>query len=124
MAGISVATVAPRLGHVRSFIRRSTKMKRHPLCRTARLAFCAVLFTICLQFGADPVLADSPDGNPVVIRYLNDRGAVRSFEIADALGFLKEQGIRIEFEGDSSGAPESLAALASGSVDSVGVATP
>ena len=99
-------------------------MKRHPLCRTARLAFCAVLFTICLQFGADPVLADSPDGNPVVIRYLNDRGAVRSFEIADALGFLKEQGIRIEFEGDSSGAPESLAALASGSVDSVGVATP
>jgi ABC-type nitrate/sulfonate/bicarbonate transport system substrate-binding protein len=65
-----------------------------------------------------------PDANPVVIRYLNDPGFVPSFEIADALGFLKEEGIRIQSEGDSPGGPQSLAALGSGSVDAVGVATP
>lgn len=79
---------------------------------------------ICLQFGAGPVRADAPDANPGVIRYLNDTGFVPSFEIADALGFFKEKGIRIQSEGDSEGAPKSLAALASGSVDVVGVATP
>jgi ABC-type nitrate/sulfonate/bicarbonate transport system substrate-binding protein len=99
-------------------------MKRNPVRRTVQALCCIVLVMICVHFVADRVRAAAPDANPVVIRYLNDRGAVRSFEIADALGFLKEQGIRIEFEGDSSGAPESLAALASGSVDSVGVATP
>jgi ABC-type nitrate/sulfonate/bicarbonate transport system substrate-binding protein len=79
---------------------------------------------ICLQFRAGPVRAADPDATPVVIRYLNDLGAVRGFEIADALGYLKEKGIRIEFKGYSHGAPESLAALASGSVDSIGIATP
>jgi ABC-type nitrate/sulfonate/bicarbonate transport system substrate-binding protein len=99
-------------------------MKRHPLCRTARLAFCAVLFTTCLQFGADLVLAGGPDGNPVVIRYLNDRGYVPPFELADALGFLKGKTIRLKSEGYSPGGPQSQAALASGKIDVAGVATP
>ncbi|KWV47648.1 hypothetical protein AS156_19635 [Bradyrhizobium macuxiense] len=78
----------------------------------------------CEKFIECPVRAQAPDGNQVVIRYLNDPGAVRSFEIAEALGFLKDKGIRIESKGDSHGGPETLAALLSGSIDAGGIATP
>jgi ABC-type nitrate/sulfonate/bicarbonate transport system substrate-binding protein len=98
-------------------------MKRHPLRRTAQVVSCAILPMICLQFGGAPVRADA-DANPVVIRYLNDRGYVPPYEIAEALGFFKDKGIRFESEGDSPGGPESLAALASGTVDVAGAATP
>ena len=74
--------------------------------------------------GVDSVPAQASDPNPVVIRYLNDPGAVRSFEIAEALGFLKDNGIRIESKGDSHGGPETLAALLSGLIDAGGIATP
>jgi ABC-type nitrate/sulfonate/bicarbonate transport system substrate-binding protein len=99
-------------------------MKNRSLRQTAQILSCVVVAVICLNFGAEPVRADAPDANPVVIRYLNDRGLVPPFEIADALGFLKEKGIRLESEGDSPGAPESLAALASSSADLAGIATP
>jgi ABC-type nitrate/sulfonate/bicarbonate transport system substrate-binding protein len=99
-------------------------MKLHSLRWTARAVSSVVLAMICLQFVADPVRAGAPDANPVVIRYLNDAGFVSGFEMADALGFLKEKGIRIQSEGDSPGGPQALAALASGSIDVVGAATP
>ncbi len=99
-------------------------MKRHPLCPIARVAFCAVLLLIGLQFGAGPALAGSPDADTVVIRYLNDRGYVPPYELADALGLLKGKAIRLESKGYSPGGPQSLAALASGSIDIAGVATP
>jgi ABC-type nitrate/sulfonate/bicarbonate transport system substrate-binding protein len=99
-------------------------MKRHPLRRAAQVAPSVVLAMICLQLGADPVRADAPDANPVVIRYLNDRGYVPPYEIADALGFFEGKGICFEAEGASPGGPESLAALASGSIDVAGAATP
>jgi ABC-type nitrate/sulfonate/bicarbonate transport system substrate-binding protein len=98
-------------------------MNRYPLRRTARIVSCAVLAVICLRFGGAPVRADA-DANPIVIRYQNDRGSVPDFEIADALGFFKEKGIRIQSEGDSAGGPQTLAALASGSIDLAGAATP
>ena len=62
--------------------------------------------------------------NPIVIRYLNDHGYVPPFELANTLGFLKGKGIRLETQGYSPGGPKSLAALASGSIDLAGVATP
>ncbi len=99
-------------------------MKRHRLRRTAQVVSSVVLAMICLQFGADPARAGAADANPVVIRHLNDAGFVASYEIADALGFFKDKGIRIQSAGDSEGSPQSLAALASGSVDVAGVATP
>jgi ABC-type nitrate/sulfonate/bicarbonate transport system substrate-binding protein len=98
-------------------------MKRHRLRRTAQIVSCAVLAVLYLQFGGAPVRADA-DADPVVIRYLNDRGYVPPYEIADALGFFKGKGIRFKSEGDSPGGPESLAALASGSIDVAGAATP
>jgi ABC-type nitrate/sulfonate/bicarbonate transport system substrate-binding protein len=98
-----------------------SKMKRRHLRQTARVVSCTTLVITCLTFGLAAVHADA---NPIVIRYLNDTGFVPSFEIANALGFLKATDIRIQPEGDSPGGPKSLAALASGSVDVVGVATP
>jgi ABC-type nitrate/sulfonate/bicarbonate transport system substrate-binding protein len=99
-------------------------MKRHWLRRTAQVVSWVIIVMVCLQSGAGQARADAPDGNPVVIRYLNDRGYVPPYEIADALGFFKDKGIRFESEGDSPGGPESLAALASGSIDVAGAATP
>jgi ABC-type nitrate/sulfonate/bicarbonate transport system substrate-binding protein len=98
-------------------------MNRYPLRRPAQIVSCAVLAVVCLQLGGAPVRADA-DANPVVIRYQNDRGYVPPYEIADALGFFKEKGIRLESEGDSPGGPQSLAALASGSIVVAGAATP
>ena len=98
-------------------------MPRYPLRWTAQIVSHVVLATICLQFGAGPGRADAADANPVVIRYLNDPGFVPSFEIADALGFMKDSDIRIQAAGEWPGGPKSLAALASGSADVVGVAT-
>ena len=98
-------------------------MKRRALRLTAQAMSSLVLGMICLQFGGSPVRA-AADANPVVIRYLNDRGYVPPYEIADALGFFEGTGIRFESEGDLPGGPQALAALASGSVDVVGAATP
>ena len=98
-------------------------MNRNPLRLAAQGACFVALAMISLGFAAAPVRADA-DASPVVIRYLDDRGYVPPYEIADALGFLKEKGIRLEAKGDSPGGPESLAALASGSVDIAGAATP
>lgn len=74
---------------------------------------------------AGPARAAEPDpGEVTVIRFLSSRGNVATYEIADALGWLREKHIRIESEGFSQGGPESLVALASGSVDIAGAATP
>jgi ABC-type nitrate/sulfonate/bicarbonate transport system substrate-binding protein len=59
-----------------------------------------------------------------VIRYFASYGNVQPFEIADALGWLKDAGIKLESVGYSQGGPESLAGMASGSVDVAGAALP
>jgi ABC-type nitrate/sulfonate/bicarbonate transport system substrate-binding protein len=69
--------------------------------------------------------AAAPNAEPaMVIRYLAGYGYVTSFEVAEALGWLKAKGIRLESVGYSQGGPESLAAMASGSADLAGAATP
>jgi hypothetical protein len=77
MAGLGIAIAD-------TSIRRTTKMNRHPLRRTAWIVSGAVFAMICLQSGAGQARAATPDANPVVIRYLNDHGFVPSFEVADA----------------------------------------
>ena len=99
-------------------------MKGQSLRWMVRVVSWVVLAMTSPVFGADLVRADAPDANPVVIRYQNDRGYVPPYEIAEALGFFKEKGIRLESAGDSPGGPQSLAALASGSIDVAGAATP
>jgi ABC-type nitrate/sulfonate/bicarbonate transport system substrate-binding protein len=69
--------------------------------------------------------AAAPNAEPAtVIRYLSGYGYVTTFEVAEALGWLQAKGIRLESVGYSQGGPESLAAMASGSADLAGAATP
>jgi ABC-type nitrate/sulfonate/bicarbonate transport system substrate-binding protein len=98
-------------------------MNRNSQRLAAQGARFIALAMISLGLAAAPVRADV-DTTPVVIRYLNDRGYVPPYEIADALGFINSKSIRLESEGDSPGGPESLAALAAGKIDIAGAATP
>ncbi|TXH66360.1 MAG: ABC transporter substrate-binding protein [Thiothrix sp.] len=63
------------------------------------------------------------DSQVTKIRYLKGQGQVSSHELADALGWFKDEGIEFEPVGYSSGGPESLMALSAGSVDIAGAAT-
>jgi ABC-type nitrate/sulfonate/bicarbonate transport system substrate-binding protein len=103
---------------------KGTKMNLYPPGLTARIVSSVLFAGICLPLAASLARGDAPGVNPVVIRYTNDRGYVPPFEIADALGFLKGKGIRLESEGYSPGGPKSLAALRSGAIDVAGAATP
>lgn len=60
----------------------------------------------------------------VKIRYLASRGSISPHELADELGYFKGLGIELENVGYAGGGPESLFALASGSVDLGSAATP
>ncbi|MBZ9810087.1 MULTISPECIES: ABC transporter substrate-binding protein [unclassified Mesorhizobium] len=60
----------------------------------------------------------------VKIRYLASRGGISPHELADQLGYFKGLGIELENVGYAGGGPESLFALASGSVDLGSAATP
>lgn len=60
----------------------------------------------------------------VTFRYLASPGGISPAELADALGYYKKVGIKLENVGYATGGPESLFALASGNVDIGGAATP
>ncbi|RUT93771.1 ABC transporter substrate-binding protein, partial [Mesorhizobium sp. USDA-HM6] len=60
----------------------------------------------------------------VKIRYLASRGSISPHELAAELGYFKGLGIELENVGYAAGGPESLFALASGSVDLGSAATP
>lgn len=66
--------------------------------------------------------AKAPASDTVTIRYLRSRGQISAPEIAEAKGWLKAEGVALESQGFSQGGPESLFALASGSVDIAGAA--
>lgn len=101
-------------------------MGKRDLGRSAGLITAMIAALVTWQgVGATAACAAAADRQSVtIIRYLSTRGNVTTYEIADALGWLKDKGIRIESEGYSQGGPESLVALASGSVDIAGAATP
>jgi len=59
----------------------------------------------------------------VVMRYLPSHGGVSAHELAQELGYFKDTDVVIESAGYASGGPESLMALAGGSVDIGSAAT-
>jgi ABC-type nitrate/sulfonate/bicarbonate transport system substrate-binding protein len=96
--------------------------KRRPSGRTTIITTVA---SLAVWFGVVAAqAAPTAEQKVTVIRYLAGRGTIATYEVADALGWLKDKGIRIESEGFSQGGPESLLAMASGSVDIAGAATP
>ncbi|MER9343508.1 ABC transporter substrate-binding protein [Mesorhizobium sp. M0601] len=63
------------------------------------------------------------EAEPVKFRSLASRGSISPHELAGELGYFKGLGIEVENVGYSGGGPESLLALASGSVDIGSAAT-
>jgi ABC-type nitrate/sulfonate/bicarbonate transport system substrate-binding protein len=86
----------------------------------------AALLLLRLGLALDRAIAADPPSadRPIVIRYLTGYGYVATYELADALGRLRQKGIRLQSQGYSGGGPETLAAMASGSVDVGGAALP
>jgi hypothetical protein len=82
-----------------------------------------VLAGLCLATSRKRATHPQSTDPVTVIRYLNSHGYVAAYEIAAALGWLEDKGIRIRSQGYSQGGPESLVAMASGSVDLAGAAT-
>lgn len=60
----------------------------------------------------------------VTMRYMTSHGGISAHELADALGYFKDTGVTFKSAGYASGGPESLFALASGSIDIGSAATP
>jgi len=98
----------------------NTRKRNHK----ARLVASLIAIAMTCQ-GAKAGQENAVDSEAVtIIRFMSSRGNVATYEIADALGWLKDKHIRIESEGYSQGGPESLVAMASGSVDIAGAAIP
>ncbi|HXZ09066.1 MAG TPA: ABC transporter substrate-binding protein [Paraburkholderia sp.] len=79
------------------------------------------LLTVASVRAAEPVPATGKQGT-TVIRYLASAGSIDASEIAAAKGWLQADGIRFESVGFSQGGPESLFAIAAGSIDMAGAA--
>jgi ABC-type nitrate/sulfonate/bicarbonate transport system substrate-binding protein len=94
-------------------------MRFHPHRRTVQAAAFLGLAVIGLGLGGGRANAED-----VTIRYLTSHGDVTSYEVASALGWLKDKGLRLDSVGFTQGGPESLVALAGGSIDIAGAATP
>ncbi|CAH6635236.1 ABC transporter substrate-binding protein [Pseudocitrobacter vendiensis] len=77
--------------------------------------------TTLMLFGASST-AQAQDA--VTMRYMTSHGGISAHELADALGYFKGTGITFKSAGYASGGPESLFALASGSIDIGSAATP
>ncbi len=94
-------------------------MRRRPHYPGVLVATLLTITAIAQGIGAGKGRAEE-----VTIRYLTGGGSVTSYEIASALGWLKDNGLRLDPVGFSQGGPGSLVALAGGSVDIAGAATP
>jgi len=70
------------------------------------------------------LLAAPAAADDVTLRYLSDSGGLDASELADQLGYFKGTGITFKDLGFAQGGPQSLFALAGGSVDIGGAATP
>ncbi|CAN7186944.1 ABC transporter substrate-binding protein [Rhizobium sp. LjRoot254] len=67
------------------------------------------------------VHASQPE--PVTLRYLASQGGLAAHELADALGYFDNTGIKLENKGYAAGGPASLFALASGDIEIGSAAT-
>jgi ABC-type nitrate/sulfonate/bicarbonate transport system substrate-binding protein len=68
-------------------------------------------------------LTGAATAEDVTIRYLGSAGGLAAHELAQELGYFEGTGITLENLGNASGGPESLIALAGGSVDLGSAAT-
>ena len=89
-----------------------------------RAAAAAALLIGLFSGSAMAADAGNTPKDVTVIRFFANHGQVESYQIAAALGWLKDKGIEIQSVGFSQGGPENLFGLNNGSVDIAGAATP
>lgn len=83
----------------------------------------AVLVALAIAAASGTAMA-ADAAHPLAIRFFMNHGYIDSTELADALGWLKPFGLKMESVGYSQGGPENLFGLNNGSVDLAGAATP
>lgn len=88
------------------------------LTRSIRLAAAIV------SLSGLPAALHAQTNEDVTFRYLASHGSVSPHELAEALGYYDGLGVKLENIGYAGGGPESLFALAAGSVDVGSAATP
>ncbi|WP_199260445.1 ABC transporter substrate-binding protein [Paracoccus binzhouensis] len=69
------------------------------------------------------LLSTAAQAEEVTMRFLTSHGGLSAHELAEELGYFKDTGITLENVGYASGGPESLMALAGGSVEIGSAAT-
>ena len=88
------------------------------LQRTKALRLLAAVPALTLAAaGIAGCAANGADGEVTTIRYQTNAGLVDLPELADALGYFKGTGIKLDRIGDVQGGPESLRAVATDQVD-------
>jgi ABC-type nitrate/sulfonate/bicarbonate transport system substrate-binding protein len=90
------------------------------------LYFCAAgVAALSVAFSAGPARADSGKAaqHLTVLKFFSNHGWATAYELAGALGWLKEKGIEVQSVGFAEGGPESIFGLNNGSVDLADCAT-
>lgn len=91
-----------------------------------RLYFCALaIAALPLAFAAAPATADSGKAadQVTVLKFFSNHGWATAYELAGALGWLKEKGIDVQSAGFAQGGPEAVFGLNNGSVQLADAAT-
>jgi len=88
--------------------------------------FCAAgiaALSIAFSPGAARAGSEKPADHVTVLKFFSNHGWAAAYELASALGWLKEKGIEVESVGFAQGGPESIFGLNTGSVDLADCAT-
>lgn len=78
---------------------------------------------VLISLAVSTVLSAPAWAEDVTLRYLASHGGISAHELAQELGYFEGTGVTVETVGYASGGPESLMALAGGSVDIGSAAT-
>lgn len=81
------------------------------------------LRTLLAAAAASVTLTGTAQAEDVTLRFLASHGGISAHELAQELGYFEGTGVRVENVGHAGGGPESLFALAAGSVDIGSAAT-
>jgi len=93
---------------------------------TKFLHFCAAgIAVLAVAFSAGPARAESgkADQQVAVLKFFSNHGWAAAYELAGALGWLKEKGIEVQSTGFAQGGPEAVFGLNNGSVQLADAAT-
>ena len=85
----------------------------------------AALVALLIGFSSGPAWADAgtPPREVMVLKFFSNHGWAAAYELAGALGWLKDKGIEVKSVGFAQGGPEAVFGLNNGSVQIADAAT-